>query len=518
MNILLLYPKFPATFWSFQHALRFIDKKAANPPLGLVTVAAMLPETWNARLIDLNVEPVSDDQIVWADLVLVSAMTVQRKSVNEIIQLCHKLETPIAAGGPLFSCEPDEFPEVDYLILNEGEITFKEFLADFASGHAKRVYDTQVYPEMSISPIPRFELLNMDAYDTLSVQFSRGCPYHCDFCNVTALFGHKPRLKSTRQFISELDALYKAGWRRKIFIVDDNFIGNKRLLKEEVLPALIEWRRDKVGFQFITEASINLADDDELIDLMVQAGFNSIFISIETPSAEGLDECHKTQNTRRDLLRNVHKLQEAGLQVMAGFIVGFDSDTEDIFQRQYDFIQESGIVTAMVGLLQAPAGTELYARLKAEGRIREGFSGDNGDGETNIIPKMDSSILRKGYVDLVRQLFEPASVYQRIDTLLQHHHPQKAPVRLTWTEMKAFFRTMIWIGVQSDARWYYWRLFIKIVFTHPARLPLAITMTVYAYHFNKMSREHVRLTEALPEKPHRPIMGRKYSYEPTHVK
>lgn len=493
MNALLLYPEFPATFWSFQHALKFIDKKAANPPLGLVTIAAMIPADWNIRLVDLNVESVRDEQIVWADLVLISAMTIQRKSVEEIIQLCQRLETPIAAGGPLFSCEPDAFPEIDYLVLNEGEITFKEFINDFSGGRARKVYETVSHSDMESSPIPRFDLLKMNAYDTMSVQFSRGCPFNCDFCNVTALFGHRPRVKNTDQFIAELDALYNAGWRRKIFIVDDNFIGNKRILKDELLPALIKWRKRKTGCQFITEASINLADDDELIDLMTQAGFNSVFVGIETPNLDSLEECHKAQNTRRNLLQNVHKLENKGMQVMAGFIVGFDNDPETIFQQQYEFIQESGIVTAMVGLLQAPAGTQLYNRLKSEGRILEGFSGDNGDGDTNIIPVMDPLVLREGYVNLVRKLYEPDSVYKRINILLEHFNPQREPVTMTWTELKAFFRTIVWIGIKSEARKQYWQLFWKTIISYPAKLPLAITMTVFAYHFHIMSLEHVKL-------------------------
>lgn len=493
MNALLLYPKFPATFWSFQHALKFIDKKAANPPLGLVTIAALFPDEWNVRLVDLNVEEVTDELIVWADLVFISAMTIQRKSVDEIVKRCNALETPVVAGGPLFSCEPECFTEIDHLVLNEGEITFREFLDDYSRGCARKVYATSNYASMESSPIPRFELLDMQAYDTMSVQFSRGCPYHCDFCNVTALFGHRPRLKSTRQFIAELDALYHAGWRRKIFIVDDNFIGNKKILKEDVLPALIDWRKGKTGCQFITEASINLADDDELIEMMTLAGFDSVFIGIETPNIQGLNECHKAQNTRRDLLQNVHKLEEAGLQVMAGFIVGFDSDPESIFQQQYDFIQESGIVTAMVGLLQAPAGTELYTRLKSENRIMEGFSGDNGDGDTNVISKMDPALLRAGYVNLVRRLFEPESVYQRIMTLLDHFCPRREPVTMTWTEIKAFIRSIMWIGIQSDARKQYWKLFWKTIIKYPSKLPLAITMTVFAYHFRVISLEHLHV-------------------------
>lgn len=501
MNILLVYPKFPDTFWSFKHAIKFIEKKAANPPLGLVTIAAMLPISWNTKLIDVNIETLEDSDVLWADLILISAMTIQRDSVRKIVDQCHSLDKKVVAGGPLFTCEPDEFQDIDHLILNEGEITFHQFLTDFQNGNPARRYETKDLCEIEEAPLPKFELLKMDQYDAMSVQFSRGCPYQCDFCNVTALFGHRPRVKSTNQFIAELDYLYQLGWRRNIFVVDDNFIGNKKFLKEEILPAMIEWKKDKKGCNFITEASINLADDDVLVQLMTDAGFTSVFIGIETPSEEGLVECHKSQNSRRNLLDNVHKLQRSGLQVMAGFIVGFDSDTSNIFQRQFDFIQESGIVTSMVGLLQAPAGTELYRRLKSEGRISVGFSGDNGDGSTNVIPRMDIRALKSGYQALVRKLFQPDEVYMRIQVLLDHFQTKTAPVALTWTEIKALVRTIFWIGMVKETASHYWKLIFSTLKKYPSKLPLAITMTVYAYHFRRISLEHIKtypMTESIP--------------------
>ena len=362
MKVLLVYPEFPDTFWSFKHALKFIKKKSSSPPLGLLTIAAMLPCTTEKRLVDMNVAPLKDKDIIWADIVFVSAMTVQRKSVHEIIPRIKALGKPIAAGGPLFTMEKDAFPEVDHLILSEGEITFPMFLRDLALGKPERVYETSEFADIRVTPLPDWDLLDLNKYDSMSVQYTRGCPFNCDFCNVTALLGHKMRLKSSGQFIAELDALYQRGWRRNVFVVDDNFIGNKRALKEDLLPALIEWRKGKKGCLFITEASINLADDDELIDMMVKAGFTQVFIGIETPDEGSLAECGKSQNRNRDLVSNIQKLQHYGLQCMRGFIVGFDSDDESIFRRQVEFIQKSGIVTAMVGLLQAPTGTALYQR------------------------------------------------------------------------------------------------------------------------------------------------------------
>jgi radical SAM superfamily enzyme YgiQ (UPF0313 family) len=385
MNILLVYPEFPDTFWSFKYALRFVGKKASSPPLGLVTVAAMLPKEWNMRLVDMNVTPLQAGDLYWADYVFISAMLVQRASVLKVIARAKQAGKKIVAGGPLFTAEAESFADVDYLILNEAELTLRPFLADLEQGKPQHLYRTSEYPDICQTPVPLWNLIDLKQYESMSVQFSRGCPFNCDFCNVTALLGHRPRTKTKDQIIAELDSLYALGWRRNIFFVDDNFIGNKKILKEEILPALIEWRRDKVGCLFITEASINLADDIELMDMMVQAGFVSVFVGIETPSEESLAECHKVQNKNRNLVDSVKRLHNKGLQVMGGFIVGFDSDTPSIFQRQIDFIQNSGIVTAMVGLLQAPYGTKLYERLQDEGRVIDAMNGDNADGLTNKI-------------------------------------------------------------------------------------------------------------------------------------
>ena len=366
MNILLIYPKFPDTFWSFTYALRFIRKKSAYPPLGLLTVAAMLPEEWPKRLVDENVDELRDEDLAWADLALVGAMAVQRKSAVNIIDRCKDKGLKIVAGGPLFTAEPNAFEQVDHLVLDEAELTLPTFLEDFKNGGPKKIYRASGFCDLHDTPIPSWHLIRMKKYASMSIQFSRGCPFNCEFCNVTILFGHRARMKEPRQVIAELDRIYDAGWRSNIFFVDDNFIGNKQYLKAQLLPALIEWRKDKKGCVFFTEASINLADDPELLDMMVTAGFDSVFIGIESPDEVSLTECRKTQNKNRDLLQNVKTIHRAGLRVMGGFIVGFDSDTPSTFQRQIDFIQKSGIVTAMVGMLQAPPGTRLFERLQME--------------------------------------------------------------------------------------------------------------------------------------------------------
>ncbi|HWQ04499.1 MAG TPA: B12-binding domain-containing radical SAM protein [Longilinea sp.] len=491
MRILLVQPEFPVTFWSFKYALDFVDKKVSNPPLGLLTVAALLPEQWEKKLVDLNINPLTDEDLGWADYLFIGAMDIQRKSVKQVIRQAKEKQIKIVAGGPLFTGEYNNFPDVDHFILNEGEITLLQFLSDLEAGHPQRLYRTDDYADIRQSPIPIWNLLKFDAYDSMAVQFSRGCPYNCDFCNVTALLGHKPRTKSAEQLIAELDQMYQLGWRRNIFIVDDNFIGNKKQLKEEILPALIEWRKDKIGCLFITEASINLADDDELIQLMVSAGFVSIFIGIETPDDASLTECNKSQNRNRDLIQAVTKLQHAGLHIMAGFIVGFDSDTQSIFDRQIQFIQDSGIIVAMVGLLQAPFGTRLYERLQNEGRLLSEMTGDNTDGSTNIVSKMDQAELSRGYQKVIQTIYSPKLFYARVKTFLRNYRPSKLPVHLEIQEIRAFFRSIWKLGILGKERKQYWNLFIWTLFHLPSRMPMAITLTIYGYHFRKIVEAQV---------------------------
>lgn len=492
MNLLMLYPKFPDTFWSFKHAVRFVNKKASNPPLGLVTVAAMLPGDWNKKLVDINIETLRDLDIEWADLIFISAMNVQRTSVVDLVCQCKKYGKIIVAGGPLFTGEYDQFPEIDHFVLNEAEITLPQFLDDLATNQLQRVYTTKEYADIQTTPIPDWSLLKFSAYESMSVQFSRGCPYDCEFCNVTALLGHRPRVKSASQLIFELERLYQLGWRRNVFLVDDNFIGNKKVLKQEVLPALIEWRKGKTGFNFVTEASINLSDDPELMDLLVKAGFISVFIGIETPEESSLSECNKKQNLNRDLLASVHRLQRKGLQVMGGFIVGFDSDTPNVFQRQIDFIQQSGIVTAMVGLLQAPFGTRLHQRMDREGRLTQEMSGDNADGSTNIVPLLNPDVLHDGYRHIIQSIYSPELFYARIKTFITNYHPPERSVKLTKNEIQAFFRSIWHIGFLGSTRRHYWNLFFWSLFRHPRHFPLAITLTIYGYHFQKVGAQTLK--------------------------
>ncbi|MBN1310457.1 MAG: B12-binding domain-containing radical SAM protein [Anaerolineae bacterium] len=491
MKILLVYPEFPDTFWSFKHALKFIRKKAAAPPLGLLTVAAMLPHGWEKRLVDLNVTGVSHDDLAWADYVFVSAMIVQRDSAQALIARCKEAGVKVVAGGPLFTMEHERFPDVDHFVLNEAELTLPPFLADLANGRAQRVYATTEFPDIQQTPAPLWSIVNLKHYDTVSLQFSRGCPFNCDFCNVTALLGHRPRLKTAAQIVAELDSLYALGWRKSVFFVDDNFIGNKKQLKSEVLPALIEWRKGKTGMPFSTEASINLADDPELMSLMTQAGFDTVFVGIETPNEDSLIECSKTQNKGRDLVESVKRLQRAGLQVQGGFIVGFDNDTPSIFQQQIDFIQRSGIVTAMVGLLQAPLGTRLYERMQREGRLVSDFSGDNADGSTNIVPKMGLESLREGYRNILGQIYAPEYYYERVLTFLREYQPPTIRVHLDMQHFLALGRSIYQLGIRGVERAHYWKLFFWTLFRRPRLFPLAITLAIYGFHFRQVAELHV---------------------------
>jgi radical SAM superfamily enzyme YgiQ (UPF0313 family) len=486
MNALLIYPEFPETFWSFKHALKFIRKKAAVPPLGLLTLAAIMPKEWGKRLVDTNVEKLTDRDLTWADYAFVGGMTLQRDSARAIISKCKEAQLSVVAGGPLFTSEYDQFDDVDHFVLNEAEVTLPHFLEDLDRGRCDRIYTTGDYANMHETPVPLWGLATHRRYAEMCIQFSRGCPYDCEFCNVTALFGRTPRTKTAEQIIAELDGLAQHGWRGQVFFVDDNLIGNKKTLKRELLPALVEWQKKGLGMTFHTEVSINLADDDELMNLMVEAGFDTVFVGIETPDETSLGECSKNQNRSRNMVEDVKRMQQAGLQVQGGFIVGFDSDTPSIFQRQIDFIQNSGIVTAMVGLLQAPVGTRLHTRLSKEGRLNALMSGDNADGTTNIIPIMNLEALREGYKNIVCSIYSPEVYYQRVRTMLREYKAPKIKAPLDLQHLLALFRSVLRLGIVGKERIHYWKLLLWTSLRRPRLFPLAVTLSIYGHHFRKI--------------------------------
>lgn len=424
MRALLIYPEFPDTFWSFRYALKFINRKASSPPLGLLTIAAMLPETWEKRLVDMNVESLHNDHLRWADLVFISAMSVQKESVKGVIARCRSAGVRIVAGGPLFTTEYEAFEEVDHLVLNEAEITLPRFLEDFNSGDAGHLYATDEWADIRKTPVPMWRLINIKRYASINIQYSRGCPFNCEFCDITLLCGRTPRTKDKEQIMKELDSVYEYGFRGQVFFVDDNFIGNKKKLREEVLPGITRWmERKNHPFSFNTQASIELSDHEDLMQMMVRAGFDVVFVGIETPHEQSLAECSKFHNRNRDLLASVRKIQKAGLEVQGGFIVGFDHDPVTIFDTQIRFIQASGVVTAMVGVLIALPRTQLYERLKKEQRLLKETSGNNTDFSTNFIPKMDYDLLISGYKRVLCTLYSPRYYYQRIKTFLSEYIP-----------------------------------------------------------------------------------------------
>jgi len=491
MNILLVYPPFPKSFWSFTYALEIYHRKALLPPLGLLTAAALLPAHWGKRLVDLNVRELTDDDLQWADCVFVSGMGVQRAPVMEIATRCRRAGKRLVGGGPLFTAGYSLFQDFDHFILNEAEALIPQFAADLENHCARRIYRARGNANLKQSPTPLWNLLDINQYAVMGIQYSRGCPYDCEFCNVTAMLGRNPRTKTPAQILAELDSLRAAGWTGRIFFVDDNLIGHRPALKNELLPALIDWQQRNGPVTFCTQASINLADDPALMDQMTRAGFDCVFVGIETTDPAALTECGKSQNQRRNILDSVKILQRAGIEVQAGFIVGFDNDTQATFGHQADFIEESGIVTAMVGQLQAPPGTRLIARMWREGRLRGHSTGDNTDGSTNIIPTMGVEALRDGYKSLLQRIFAPDAVYRRIRTFLREFGTPRIRRKVSASDWAAFFRSLWMLGILSDERFEYWRLLLWTLCMRPRHLPAAVRLAVCSHHYRRIMQQQV---------------------------
>lgn len=492
MKVLLVSPEHPDTFWNFRYALKFISKKASLPPLGLLTVAAMLPKEWEKKLVDMMVTTLSDSDIRWADFVFISATSIQKESVKGIIAKCKVLGAKIVAGGPLFTVGYGDFENVDHLVLNEAEVTLPAFLKDLKEGHPKHIYASDEWADVENTPIPLWELVDMKEYATMCIQYSRGCPFSCEFCDIPVHFGHNMRAKAKDQVLAEFESLYSHGWRGGVFIVDDNFIGNKRELKKAILPSMVEWMDKRSHpFSFATQTSIDLSADEELMQLMAQAGFDSVFVGIESPNEESLTECGKYQNKNRDLLACVKRIQRSGLQVQAGFIVGFDSDPPTVFDRLIAFIQESGIVTAMVGLLNAPRGTRLHQRLVKENRLLKEISGDNTDLSMNFVPKMNYEVLVNGYKRVVHTIYSPEHYYKRVLMFLRDFERlQKKSFRFHLCHLRAFLKSIWFLGISGKGRIYYWRLLLWSLIRRPQLFPLTVTLSIYGFHFRKIFKKY----------------------------
>lgn len=449
----------------------------------------MLPEEWEKKLIDMNVSALIEEDLEWADYVFISAMVVQKKSAMEVIRRCKKLGIKVVAGGPLFTTGYEEFEDIDHFVLNEAESTLPSFLDDLKKGCAQHMYTSKEWPDLGKTPRPQWDLINMKKYASMCIQYSRGCPFNCEFCDIIVLNGHKPRTKSKDQILGELEALYAQGWRGGVFFVDDNFIGNKKRLKAEILPALIDWmKQKKYPFSFFTELSINLSDDEELMQLMVKAGFTGVFIGIETPNEDSLTECNKYLNKNRNLIACVKKMQDIGLEVQGGFIVGFDNDPLSIFESQISFIQKSGIVTAMVGLLNAPRGTRLYNRLKKEDRLLNDSSGDNTDFSLNFIPKMNVEILMNGYKKILNTIYSPKYYYKRVITFLKEYKPKRLgkKIHFKFCYFNAFFKSIWFLGIKGKERFHYWKIISWTIVRRPRFFNLAISFAIYGFHFRKI--------------------------------
>ena len=498
-NALLVYPEHPPAFWGAKYALEMLGIKAAFPPLGLLTVAAMFPPSYDLRVVDMNVTSLEDADLEWADLAFTSSMIVQRASLRTVIERCNRAGVPMVAGGPYPTSYHDEIEGVDHFVLDEAEEIFTDFLRDLGNGTAKAVYREPRKPDVSLTPVPRFDLIDTNDYHSMCVQFSRGCPFDCEFCDIIQLFGRVPRTKSPQQMVNEFESLYRQGWRGDLFIVDDNFIGNKREALQ-LLPAIAEWQKARgYPFSLFTEASVNLARMDGLMDGMIEAGFNSVFLGIETPNPKALLKTKKRQNVSGQedyLLGSVRKIQRKGMQVTGGFILGLDEDDEGVFDAQIDFIQEAGIPMAPIYMLAALKNTDLYERLKRENRLSDA-SIEIDAMSLNFKPEMNPRTLIEGYRRVITTLYDPTleNYFKRCLTLFEHlttfPHLQKPKSK------NAIFLELMGLRRRLAPRQLpaYNKFIARVSKDHPRMLPEAIRLAALGYHFEKVTRQQIAVHE-----------------------
>ncbi len=502
MNILLLYPKFPPSNWSFEALLQLIGRKALMPPLGLITVAALLPQEWNFRLVDCNIDELESEDWEWADLVLLSGMIAQKQHLLELVREAKTRNRAVAVGGPYPTSVPNEALEAgaDFLVLDEGEITIPLFVEALNKGDRSGIFRAgDEKADMSLSPIPRFDLLKLNDYSEMALQITRGCPFLCEFCDIIILWGRKPRSKSPRQVLAELKALYDLGWRRSVFFVDDNFIGNKRQAKM-LLKAITEWQTEhQFPFTLNTEASVNLADDPELLELMTEANFRVIFVGIETPDVDSLKLTKKTQNTRKPLHEQIETLTKAGFRVIGGFIIGFDGEQPGADQRIIDFVQETGIPMVMVSMLQALPDTHLMNRLRKEGRVVEGnrLAGGLQSNLLNFIPTRPLQQIAEEQVNCNWQLYDAKNFFERSykNCLMRgsgkrNQHRRQLQLR-DLGELSAVFKIIWRNGFLRPTRGVFWGFLLRILQNNPAVLRKFLVNCAQYEHFFQY-REHIR--------------------------
>ena len=493
-NALLVYPEHPPTYWGGNFALEIVGIKAAFPPLGLLTIAAMFPPEYDLRVVDMNVTSLEESDLEWADMVFTSTMIIQQVSLQAVIERCNQAGVPVVAGGPHPTTFHDEIEGVDHFVLDEAEEIFPEFLRDLASGKAQAIYRVPRKPDVTQTPVPRFDLIDMKNYNSMGVQFSRGCPFDCEFCDITKLYGRVPRTKTPDQMVNEFELLYRLGWRGQVFLVDDNFIGNKRDAMN-LLPVLADWQRaHRYPFTLTTEASVNLARMDELMDAMIEAGFDTVFLGIETPNPKALLKTKKPQNiSKREenyLFNAVRKIQQKGMQVQGGFILGLDDDDESVFDAQIEFIQKVGIPVAPIYMLTAVKGTDMYNRLKSENRILEVSIGGNAM-TLNFKPEMDPKILIEGYRRVTATLYDPTleNYFKRCLTLLEHLKP--VPHLLKPRSKNAIYAELMGVRGRLAANQVpaYMNFIAKVAKNHPQMLSKAIRLAGLGYHFEKITSQ-----------------------------
>ncbi len=493
MNVLLIYPLFPKSFWSFEKTLALLNRKAMLPPLGLVTVAAILPQTWNFKLVDRNIRAISEAEWDWADLVILSAMIVQKADLLEQVRQAKQRGKRVAVGGPYPTALPEEAAEAgaDYLILDEGEITLPLFVEAVEQGQLSgRFRSDGNRPDVTTTPIPRFDLLEFDAYAEMSVQFSRGCPFQCEFCDIIVLYGRKPRTKTPEQLLAELDRLCELGWDRSIFMVDDNFIGNKRNVKL-FLQKLLPWMQQQgYPFSFATEASVDLAQDQELMDLMVQCNFGAVFLGVETPDEASLTLTQKHQNTRDSLSDAVLAITRSGLRVMAGFIIGFDGEKTGAGSRIVKFVEQTAIPTALFSMLQALPDTALWHRLEKEGRLRSKSAAINQTNLMNFVPTRPLEEIAQEYIEAFWQLYDPVRfldrAYRHYRLLGEATYPKKgkkSAKKLDWVTLRALL-TICWRqGIKRETRWQFWRNLASMIRHNPGGVSSYLAVCAQIEHF-----------------------------------
>lgn len=510
MRILLVYPLFPKTFWSYEKILELVNRKVLLPPLGLVTVAAILPQEWEFKLVDRNIRAITEAEWEWADICIFSAMIVQKNDLLTQIKEAKRRGKQVAVGGPYPTSVPEEALSAgaDYLILDEGEITLPMFVEAIARGERTGTFRTTEKPDVTTTPIPRFDLLELAAYDSMSIQFSRGCPFQCEFCDIIVLYGRKSRTKNPYQLLAELDCLYNLGWRRSIFMVDDNFIGNKRNVKL-LLQELKVWQAEhQYPFDFNTEASVDLAQDPELMDLMVECNFNAVFLGIETPDEESLQMTKKFQNTRNSLTESVEKIIQAGLRPMAGFIIGFDGEKSGSGDRIVRFAEQTAIPTTTFAMLQALPHTALWYRLEKEGRLHSKDGNLNQTTLMNFIPTRPLEEIAREYVEAFWELYDAERFLDRTyRCFLKLGAPKcKVPFKMPeWVDLRAL-SIVIWRqGVKRKTRWKFWHHLFSILKNNPAIWVHYLTVCAHNEHFleyRQIVRDEIegQLAEVLAQK------------------